>query len=211
MRRITAITIPAMPSVAPARKRPHAELVAKMLAADAGLPAPPTLLTGDTRRKARPSSSRLRPHHSPNPAAPPQVCRDCGQEIPCGQRRCADCHATANTARIRDHQAASTLVRQTTGKHPSARADVRARIAERQRRHWQARSADAASGYGQSPSEFRRLILPRLAGATPADLARAPGLSRGYCAQIRDGRRIPHIRHWAALQLAGLARRPPTT
>jgi len=124
--------------------------------------------------------------------------------VPGGHRRCSNCHATANTARLRDHQAASTLQRQTTGGHPSARADVRARIGAAQRAHWDARHHDHASGFTGKPSEFRRLILPRLAGATSADLARATGLSRGYCAQIRAGRRVPHARHWAAFQFAGL-------
>ena len=183
---------------------PHAELVAKLLAADAGLGAPPTLLTGHTRREARPAGSRKRPQKALKPVVPAQVCSDCGWEIPAGQRRCPDCHATANTTRLRDHQAASTLARQTTGKHPSARAEVRARIAAAQRAQWEARRLDIGTGYTGRSSEFRRLILPHLAGATPARLADATGLSRGYCAQIRDGRRVPHVRHWAALQLAGL-------
>ena len=100
-------------------------------------------------------------------------------------------------------------MRQITGKHPSARADVRARIATAQRAHWEARDEEGGAGYTGHPSEFRRLILPRLAGRTPADLARATGLSRGYCAQIRDGKRVPHVRHWAAFQLAGLTQGPP--
>jgi hypothetical protein len=103
-------------------------------------------------------------------------------------------------------QAAIIRRRVETGEHPSARADVRARIATAQRAHWEARHNDSRAGYTGHPSEFRRLILPRLAEATPAALARATGLSRGYCAQIRDGKRVPHVRHWAAFQLAGLVR-----
>jgi hypothetical protein len=187
---------------------PHAELVARLLAADSGLPSPPTLLTGDTRRAARPTSSRTRPRQVPKPAPPAHVCRDCGREISGGHRRCANCHAASNAARLREHQAASILVRRTTGKHPSARADVRARIAAAQRAHWEARRPESGAGYTGHPSEFRRLILPHLAGATPTDLAHLTGLSRGYCAQIRDGKRVPHVRHWAVLQLAGLQSEP---
>ena len=183
---------------------PHAELVAKLLAADAGLATPPTILTGNTRRVARPSGSRIRPDQVPRPTVPAQACRDCGADVPAGRRRCANCHATANAARLRAHQALGILARQATGNHPSTRADVRASIAAAQRVQWQARHQDTGTGYTGHPSEFRRLILPRLAGARPGDLARATGLSRGYCAQIRDGRRVPHVRHWAAFQLAGL-------
>jgi CRISPR associated protein Cas1 len=77
---------------------PHAELVAKLLGADAGLVTPPTLLTGETRRVARPGGSRTRPHRAPKPAAPTQVCRECGREVAAGQGRCAQCHATSNTS-----------------------------------------------------------------------------------------------------------------
>jgi hypothetical protein len=62
-----------------------------------------------------------------------------------------------------------------------------------------------SGGFTGHPSEFRRLIQPKLAGRRPSDLARATGLSPGYCAQVRDGQRVPHLRHWAAFQLVGLA------
>lgn len=61
------------------------------------------------------------------------------------------------------------------------------------------------------PPEFRaeaiRLARSResmLALIPPRQLAAATGRSPGYCTQIRDGKRTPHVRHWAALQLAGL-------
>jgi hypothetical protein len=61
-----------------------------------------------------------------------------------------------------------------------------------------------AGGFTGRAAEFRRLILPRLAGIETGILVRATGLSAGYCPQIRGGKRVPHVRHWAALQLAGL-------
>lgn len=131
--------------------------------------------------------------------------RKSGPTFPAGQRRCPDCHAIANTARLLGHQAANVLKRRATGEHPSARADVRARIASAQRKHWEARRKDSAPGYTGKASEFRRLILPGLAGLAPRELARQTGLSPGYCAQIRDGKRTPAVGHWAALQLAGLS------
>src|SRR3954449_11335140 len=81
------------------------------------------------------------------------------------------------------------------------------RISRTQRERWAAKRAiEQGSGFTGRPSEFDRLILPRLAGASPTALAKATGLSPGYCASIRDGKRIPDVRHWAAFQLAGLTR-----
>jgi hypothetical protein len=65
-------------------------------------------------------------------------------------------------------------------------------------------TAPVSGGFTGRQSEFQRLILPRLAGIKPGMLASAAGLSPGYCAQVRDGKRVPHLRHWAAFQLAGL-------
>jgi hypothetical protein len=96
--------------------------------------------------------------------------------------------------------------REETGDHPSKHSSVREQIGSTQRVQWQARaqSGEAASGFGAQPSAFRRLVLPRVQGVASSTLARATGLSPGYCALIRDGKRVPHPRHSAALQLAGL-------
>jgi hypothetical protein len=83
---------------------------------------------------------------------------------------------------------------------------VRARIAETQRRHWNDReAAGEITGWGNQPSTYRRLVQPHISELSARRLAQATGLSPGYCAQIRSGNRIPHPRHWAALQLAGLS------
>jgi hypothetical protein len=91
------------------------------------------------------------------------------------------------------------------GATPSSREDVRERIGETQRERWSERlSSPRAAGYGRHPTTFNRLNLPHIREVAPATLAAATGLSQGYCASIRAGRRIPHPNHWAALQLAGL-------
>jgi hypothetical protein len=59
-----------------------------------------------------------------------------------------------------------------------------------------------SSGYTGRPSEFRRVVLPKLTSLGVAELARATGLSPGYCGQIRAGKRVPHVRHWARFYLA---------
>jgi hypothetical protein len=82
---------------------------------------------------------------------------------------------------------------------------VRERIAAAQREQWkQRRAAEPTSGFGSSPSAFRRLVLPKIQSISSSQLAAATGLSPGYCALVRRGERVPAPHHWAAFQLAGL-------
>jgi hypothetical protein len=50
------------------------------------------------------------------------------------------------------------------------------------------------------PEIFRRDILPGLQHCSPQKMAEATGLSRPYCALIRQGTYVPHPRHWQALR-----------
>jgi predicted nucleic acid-binding Zn ribbon protein len=187
---------------------PHAETIASTLASYAGLARTPTPLTGAIRRSARRNGRVRRSAHALIPARH-SVCGDCGTPIASGQKRCSDCHREANAQRLRRMQAAEVQRRQRTGRHPSEDQLVRERIGETQRARWATRrTAAEGSGFTGSPSEFRRLILPRLNGLSPSMLAAATGLSPAYCAAVRDGKRIPDVRHWAAFQLAGLTRKP---
>jgi CRISPR-associated endonuclease Cas1 len=184
---------------------PHVEEVARRLAGDARVPAPPTLLTGQRRRAARPASTRTRTPVPAKPAQPPRQCVECGIEIRSNRRRCDTCHQAANVARLLDQLTAETRRRREAHDHPSSRNDVRARIGAKQRAQWQRRAAaDDSDGFGYGTSGFIRLVLPRIAEVSAGELAKATGLSRGYCASIRDGKRVPHRRHWPTLQLAGL-------
>jgi hypothetical protein len=166
-------------------------------------------LTGQTRRSRRPGGARVRAFQSPTPPAV-RTCRDCGAPISTNRKRCGSCHQAANAQRLRAQQRDETARRRATSAHPSQRPEVRARIAEGQRAQWAARrGGHSAGGFTGTPSEFRRLILPRLANVLPQDMARDTGLSRGYCAMVRAGKRVPHVRHWAALQLVGLMNEAP--
>lgn len=183
---------------------PHAEMIARTLADDAGIARSPTLLTGGTRRQSRPASNHTRPPKPATPIIRTTSCAECGTTILGGQKRCTECHATANAERLRRQQADEAARRRSAGEHPSQGQHVRDRISKTQRSQWATRKAtDPPSGFTGQPSEFRRLILPRLAGLQPRELARRTGLSAGYCAQIRDGKRVPDLRHWAAFHLAG--------
>jgi CRISPR-associated endonuclease Cas1 len=183
---------------------PHVEEVAHRLASDAGVGTPPTLLTGQRRRAARPVSARTRPPVPPKPPATPNRCVDCGVEIRNGRRRCDGCHRSANADRLVRAARVEVEARRLSG-HPSSRSEVRERIAASQREQWERRrAAEPTSGFGSSPSTFRRLVLPRIQSVSSSRLAAATGLSPGYCALVRRGERIPAPRHWASLQLAGL-------
>jgi hypothetical protein len=183
---------------------PHVEDVARSLAQDAGLPAPPTLLTGQRRRAARPASATTRPTMPPKPSAVSNRCMDCGVEVRPARRRCDSCHRRANDQRLATAARVEADVRRVVG-HPSSRPEVRERISVSQREQWkQRREAQPTSGFGSSPSTFRRLVLPRIQSVSSSRLAAATGLSPGYCAIVRRGDRIPAPRHWAAFQLAGL-------
>jgi hypothetical protein len=149
----------------------------------------------------------VQPFRAP-PTTTPRTCQDCGAVLSSDVKRCGACHQAANAQRLREQQVDETARRRATSGHPSQRPEVRARIADAQRAQWAARRGDhSAGGFTGTPSEFRRLILPRLVGLAPRQLASETGLSRGYCAQVRDGKRVPDVRHWAAFQLAGLGTR----
>jgi hypothetical protein len=141
-----------------AEAAPWAELVARMIAADAGMSSPPTILTGNVRRAARPPSDRIQPYRPPRPPPSSSNCPDCGTQIRRPQKRCLACHQTANAERLRRQQAEETTRRRQAGEHPSQRPEVRARIAQAQRTQWATRHDASPGGFAGRPSEFRRLI-----------------------------------------------------
>lgn len=53
------------------------------------------------------------------------------------------------------------------------------------------KASEPTSGFTGPPSEFRRLILPRLARVTALVVMRETGLSPGYRIHLRDGGRVP--------------------
>jgi hypothetical protein len=47
---------------------------------------------------------------------------------------------------------------------------------------------------------FKREIAPKLDAFSLKEIAKATGLSLAACSRIRAGERVPHPRHWEALQ-----------
>jgi hypothetical protein len=187
--RVTRALLDSMPRLAQA-VAPIVEHTAQSLADSADLGVLPTPLTGSNRSRGRAKYRRREPSARVATPTLEQRCRDCGTLLVTGARKlCDECRTRLNAGRLAALQAAETAHRRSVGTHPSSRPDVRARISESQRDQAKAarRDCDAPSGFAGHPSEFRRLILPRIAGAKPSDLARATGLSPGYCAHVRDG------------------------
>ncbi|MDP9369369.1 MAG: hypothetical protein M3Q03_14030 [Chloroflexota bacterium] len=61
---------------------------------------------------------------------------------------------------------------------------------------WERGRGDADQGDAEV---FRREVLPKLQGVPLGVMAKATGLSEGYCSFIRRGEKVPHRRHWASL------------
>ena len=203
----------------------HAEAAAKLLGRAAVRPPNtvptrdpihvPTRLTGKHRSEGR-DQYRNRPPKQPRTRAPAvePACKECGAPLPNRDRVvCDSCLPIQNRQRLDHYREIETARRAATGDHPQSRPEVREKLAHAQRLHWERRAASPdAPGYTGHPSEFNRLIRPLLAGLSPALLADKTGLSKGYVAQIRDGRHTPHPRHWPALHQIGLdakQQRPP--
>lgn len=53
---------------------------------------------------------------------------------------------------------------------------------------------------------YKKRIVPGLANISVSTIASALGISEPYATNLRQGRRVPHLRHWQKLaQLAGVA------
>jgi hypothetical protein len=60
------------------------------------------------------------------------------------------------------------------------------------------------SGEQVDAEVFRCEILPGLRDVPISMLMQATGLSRPYCAAIRQEKKVPHPRHWDALQVVSI-------
>ncbi len=157
---------------------------------------PPTRLTQQHRREARPIQTVL-PHIAP--PRPESFCKNCGVEIGQGRTYCATCANELNTA---------VLINAARRGRVAAQSDqAQAFRAETQRRHAAAKVDWQASDLRDWLSEevYRREIQPRLKKVTLSVLASTLGVSMSYAANIRKSQRIPHPRHWLTLaQLVGV-------
>jgi hypothetical protein len=97
---------------------------------------------------------------------------------------------------------AVVLVRRAEGQDPAHSEVANQRRGEKVTQHQRAfRKWDAEHGSDADPEVFRREILPGLQAVSLGAMAKATGLSEGYCSFIRRGLKIPHQRHWEQLRI----------
>jgi CRISPR-associated endonuclease Cas1 len=178
---------------------PVAEYVAQELWSSVSKPNPTsklareliaTRLTQRNKREVKggevPGVKRPKPEH---------VCSGCGKAVRPERAHCANCAVDGATERLVD----AARIGRVAARSPQARA----RHAESERRHANARSSwDASSQPAWLTAElFSHKIQPLLAGLSTSVIRSRIGVSRWYASRIRQGYR-PHPRHWLAL--AGL-------
>ncbi|MGO8873431.1 MAG: CRISPR-associated endonuclease Cas1 [Acidimicrobiales bacterium] len=150
------------------------------------------------------------------PALPLPICKGCGVALapePDRPRRrgayCPACLAQrrkelgASLASQSARTSADLVVR--TGARPTHTHEAKvARQAGNatQRAEQSAWEAEHA-GEAHDPAWFTRAVLPGLQGMSLTDIAKATGMSTSTASKVRAGRRVPHPRHWEALQGLG--------
>jgi CRISPR-associated endonuclease Cas1 len=138
-------------------------------------------------------------------SANPLACAMCGDAVL--KRRRRHCDACMPKAR-REHglraiaAARKALASQTAaGNDPRRNAPVnRARAEAISEGHRRNRSWTREHREQRDEAWFKREIVPKLDAYTLSEIAEATGLSLAACSRVRAGARVPHPRHWAALQ-----------
>jgi hypothetical protein len=169
---------------------------------------PPTRLTQTHRRRAKGIASQSTTQTVPRVD---NLCRGCGNTIRDGRSHCAHCAVGAATERFVD---AARI-----GRAAACSPEARARHAESERRHANARSSwDASSQPAWLTPELFSQKIQLLARVSTSIIRSCIGVSRWYASRIRQGcRRIRGIgRRWRSClelesvsEVAALLSRPP--
>jgi CRISPR-associated endonuclease Cas1 len=155
----------------------------------------PTHLTQSRRRDAK-GKAKVR---SVVPPRPPLICLTCGGKVTEGHRYCARCKVAVTTKEL--------IKAAKKGRQASHSTEAEEKRAENRRIHFAAQKAWVASTQPAWLNEeaFLRQIHPRLAEVTIPTIRQVLNVSKGYAANIRSGRRLPHPRHWRTLaRLVGM-------
>jgi len=94
-----------------------------------------------------------------------------------------------------------------TGKRPTHTPVAKAARHEGNlaQRAGQAAWEEAHAGEVHDPAWCTREVLPGPEGVSLTNIARATGMSTSSASKVRAGRRVPHPRHWAALEALSTA------
>lgn len=147
----------------------------------------PTILSGRNRRTGRGLPAPEKEPHFGKPVLD-QRCV-CDAVIPATRRLCDNCSHSR------------MLVSGQVGKRSDVDAAIRRgnAIAER----WAETKAWRGSKDPADAEIFRRDVWPGIKWLPVPRIVAATGLSHSYCSRIRQGRVVPHPRHWESLKAVG--------
>jgi hypothetical protein len=169
----------------------------------------PTRLT-QSRRSIGRDRVRRNPTPTPRNSIPriPSACRTCGGVLNDPERAyCDECLPGARKEIVKTWSASGP--RTLTQLHKEGKDPAHGGTAGSKRgRRIAASNREIAkwTRKGDTPpdrADFMQDTLPKLKTVNLQQMARATGLSLGYCSFIRRGVRIPHPRHWEALRRIG--------
>ncbi len=187
----------------------HAQEVARTLsyAAGAGVRAPKASCRG-AGGKGRGALGRHSTQEAARSKRVPNACRVCGVVLSIDERGharriCGDCLPAFREERTDKlvRAAKGNLAKMRASKDtPQQTAEAKAkRVRSKAARTRQAKKWDRANPGPHDRQAFVHQILPGLAHVTIPAMAKATGLTSGYCFQIRKGVRVPHPMYWSAL------------
>jgi CRISPR-associated protein Cas1 len=185
---------------------PVAERMASMLAKSDGarFNRLPTPLTNANRLAGRESMRRR--SRQPRPPRPSGLCKTCGGEVPHRSREfCETCLPAYQQEQFQQRFSGSGLAKleqlKAAGRDPTHGGEARAkRGATNVKRKAELREWELHYGKVVDVATFQLEIWPLIQGVPLSRLVKATGLSLRYVSQIRRGERVPHPRHWLALQ-----------
>lgn len=159
----------------------------------------PTPITGRRRSAARPGGARLRTPRSRKTRA----CSWCGTSVGPRRRTCSQECTDRVLAQLQEQFVAASSERMRRlaqdGEHPARTAAANdRRRATRAARHKEELAWELEHPEPGDRGRFENEILAGLQGVSAGAIARATGLSVGYCAQIKRGMWVPHPRWWAS-------------
>jgi hypothetical protein len=175
---------------------------------------------GKVRRVATPITQRSRAAaarqvlarpiaNSHSTARAPRVatCRFCGQPVPRSDYQyCDECRAIRKTEQLVELQSARAAAahrRLVSGDDPlRTEAALAKQRTSMQRRNREAREWIENGGVAEDSATFTAEILPTIQQMSLRLLAQATGLSRSYLRDVKDGKYIPHSRHWDSFRRA---------
>lgn len=158
-----------------------------------------TPFTQANRSRGRDETRRHTPTIPQAPKPTESLCIDCGATIKATKTRCQECNDAFQTARMAEARTEQWRQRKESGEDPSHGGRATIRRSETTRRHQAAITEWQPGDQSTDPAHYQTSIYPGLKESSAAAIAESLGVSTVYARQIRNGRKIPHPRHWATL------------